>query len=272
MKSTSGVSDPARPADPATLEQIAIGAAVEAAALIRSAVGSALPLRAKSSPTDVVTQTDVDAEALIRTILTAATPGASLLGEEAGETRTASSLQWVIDPLDGTVNFLYTIPIVSVSIAAYHDGVPVAGAVVDVNRGECFSAAAGRGARLDGHPIAVSGCAQLSQALVATGFSYAAALREGQGRIVHTLLPLARDIRCFGSAALNHCWVAMGRLDAYYERDTKLWDYAAGAFVAREAGARIELPCPENDRLAMSATPEIFEDLRRAVELPAEHC
>jgi myo-inositol-1(or 4)-monophosphatase len=172
----------------------------------------------------------------------------------------------VVDPLDGTVNFLYSLPVIGVSVAAALDGEVVAGAVVDVLSDESFSASAGQGARLGGGPIGISQCQSLAQALVMTGFSYRADIRSRQGNIVRSLLPAVRDIRCFGSAALQLCWVGAGRADAYFERDIKVWDYAAGALIAREAGAVTELPCPENDGLVIAAPPAVFDALRTAVE------
>ena len=257
--------------DPRELEALAASVGRASAALIRDNVGRATGLSAKSSPTDVVTRTDLDAERLIRRLLAEATPGARVLGEERGQSPTPASddrarLQWVVDPLDGTVNFLYSLPVMAVSVAAALDGEVIAGAVVDVLRDETFSAAAGRGARLDGQPIATSGCRSLAQALVLTGFSYRADVRGRQGGTVHSLLPAARDIRCFGSAALQLCWVGAGRADAYFERDIKVWDYAAGSLIASEAGAVTELPCPENDGLAITATPAIFADLQAVVD------
>jgi myo-inositol-1(or 4)-monophosphatase len=178
-------------------------------------------------------------------------------------------LQWVIDPLDGTVNFLYGVPLFAVSIAAALDGEIVAGAVIDVLRGELFSAHLGGGARLDGAPIAVSGCTFLPRALVATGFSYQAQLRDLQGEVAHRVLARARDLRCFGSAALELCWVACARVDAYFQRDTEIWDRAAGALIAAEAGARTELPCPENGDLVLAATPAVFDDLWSVLQFAA---
>jgi myo-inositol-1(or 4)-monophosphatase len=255
-------------ADARELETMAVAAAQASAALIRASVGRATWLGEKSSPTDVVTRTDLDAEQLIRRMLADTTPGAGILGEEGGQTLTGEPgrLQWVVDPLDGTVNFLYSLPVIGVSVAAALDGDVVAGAVVDVLRDETFSASAGHGARLGGSPIEVSQCQALEQALVMTGFSYRADIRGRQGRIVGSLLPAARDIRCFGSAALQLCWVGAGRADGYFERDIKVWDYAAGALIAREAGAVTELPCPENDGLVIAAPPAVFDELRSVVE------
>ena len=269
------MSDPAPTAgavviDPAELERLAVTFATAGAALIRGHLGRPVGVSAKSSPTDVVTQTDLDAEALIRRLIVQETPGAGVFGEEGGESAPGSRLQWVIDPLDGTINFLYSVPLFSVSVAAAIDGEVVAGAVVDVTRGEVFSASIGGGARLDGAAIEVSTCRELAAALVTTGFSYRASVRAKQGQVVRRLLPEARDIRCFGSAALQLCWVGASRVDAYYERDIKVWDYAAGVLIASEAGAVTELPCPENAGLVIATTPVIFEALRAVVEHEVE--
>ena len=261
--------DDGEPADPAELERIAGRTAQATAALVAAAHGQPRAVGRKSSPTDVVTQTDLRAESLVRRLLSEATPQAGLLGEEGGRTAPAARLQWVIDPLDGTINFLYGVPIFAVSIAAALDGEVVAGAVFDVLRDELFAAHRGGGARCNGEPIAVSECTALPDALVATGFSYRADLRACQGEVAHRLLSRARDLRCFGSAALELCWVACARVDGYFQSDTEIWDRAAGALIAAEAGAQIELPCPENDDLVIAASPLIFEDLRGVVQLAA---
>jgi myo-inositol-1(or 4)-monophosphatase len=254
---------------PIELERIAIDTTRAAAAIVKAGYGSATSLRSKSSPTDIVTQTDLDSENLVRQLLSASTPHAGLLGEEGGGTNPGQPLQWIIDPLDGTINFLYGVPIFAVSIAAAVQGVVVAGAVIDVLRQEVFSAHVGGGARLNGEPIQVAGCDDLTKALIATGFSYRKELRERQGRITHELLPRVRDVRAFGSAALECCWVACGRVNGYFERDIKLWDYAAGALIATEAGALAELPCPENADLVVTAAPGIFSALRALLQDPS---
>jgi myo-inositol-1(or 4)-monophosphatase len=250
----------------AELERIASATARAGAELVTDGYGQPHRVGRKSSPTDVVTQTDLRAEQLIRRLLKDATPDAGVLGEEGGTTAPGARLQWVIDPLDGTVNFLYGVPLFAVSIAAALDGDVVAGAVIDVLRGELFSAHLGGGARRDGEPIAVSACAELPDALVVTGFSYHAPQRAVQGEIVHRVLSRARDVRCFGSAALELCWVACARVDAYFQHGTEIWDRAAGALIAAEAGASIELPCPENDDLVMAAAPGVFDDLWALVQ------
>ncbi len=258
--------DRGTPPASAELEDLAATTARTAAALVGATHGRPHAVGQKSSPTDVVTQTDLRAEALIRRLLLGATPEAGVLGEEGETTQPGARLQWVIDPLDGTVNFLYGVPLFAVSIAAAVDGEVVAGAVIDVLRDELFSAHLGGGARRDGEPIAVSACTLLPNALVATGFSYHADVRAEQGEVAHRILSRARDLRCFGSAALELCWVACARVDAYFQRDTEIWDRAAGALIAAEAGARTELPCPENDDLLITAAPGVFDDLWTVVQ------
>jgi myo-inositol-1(or 4)-monophosphatase len=250
------------------LAAIATEVCRSAADIVRQSTGQAVELGRKTSPTDVVTQTDVDAERHIRAMLHNMVPGSKVIGEEHGVSGlTDETVVWIVDPLDGTVNFTYDLPIVAVSIAASVDGRVVAGAVADVVHHETFAAALGCGATVDGRVITGSRCTTLDSALVATGFSYSAELRHQQGAVVAALLARARDIRCFGSAALQMCWVAAGRVDAYFERDTKLWDYSAASLVASEAGATIELPCPENDGLCVAAPPAVFETLRDAIDI-----
>lgn len=250
------------------LELVAADVARLAAALVRQSVGKAAATGTKSTPTDVVTDTDVQSEALIRAELLARCPGSTIVGEELADDIGTSAVGWVVDPIDGTVNFLYDLPVVSVSIAATIDGVTVAGAVCDIVRGETFSAALGMGARRDGEPIAVRSTATMSQALIGTGFAYSAERRREQASIIGRLLPAARDIRCMGSAALNMCWVGCGRLDGYYEQDTKPYDYAAGALIAAEGGADVELPKDNTYDLSIAAARSIFSELRNIVVGP----
>jgi myo-inositol-1(or 4)-monophosphatase len=263
------VPDRGAPPTRAELERVAATTARTAAALVKATYGRPRTVGQKSSPTDVVTQTDLHAEELIRRLLREATPEAGVLGEEGETTEPGARLQWVIDPLDGTVNFLYGVPLFAVSIAAALDGEVVAGAVFDVLRDELFCAHLGGGARRDGEPIEVSPCTLLPSALVATGFSYRAELRAPQGEVAHRVVSRARDVRCVGSTALELCWVACARLDAYFQRGTEIWDRAAGALIAAEAGAQTELPCPENDDLVMAAAPGVFDDLWAVVQLAA---
>ena len=250
------------------LEYVAIDVARLAAQLVHERIGTATATGTKSSPTDVVTETDTRSEALIRAELRSRCPGSTILGEELGDDIGHNNVQWIVDPIDGTVNFLYDLPVVSVSIAAEIDGITVAGAVVDVVRGETFSAALGTGARRDSVAITASAGVSLGRALVGTGFSYDSVRRAQQAAIVSRLLPMCRDIRCMGSAALNMCWVACGRLDAYYEHDTKTYDYAAGALIAAEASATVDLPSNNGLGFCLAAPCAIFDDLRELIVTP----
>jgi myo-inositol-1(or 4)-monophosphatase len=184
----------------------------------------------------MVSDADRDAETLIREALAAERPEDGLLGEEGSQAEGASGRRWVVDPLDGTTNYLYGFPAWAVSIALEDaEGVAV-GVVHDPLRGETFAAERGDGARLDGEAIAVSGADELDTALIGTGFGYDAQRRAQQAEVVAKLLPRVRDIRRAGAAALDLCMVACGRLDGYYERGLNAWDWAAGSLICSEAG------------------------------------
>ncbi|MGW9629500.1 inositol monophosphatase family protein [Agromyces sp. NPDC055520] len=223
----------------------------------------------KSSPVDIVTAVDRDTEALIRRLVLEARPGDGIVGEEDDARVGTTGVNWVVDPIDGTVNFLYGIPAWAVSIAVVEgsgdplDWRALAAVVVNPVTGEVFEARAGGGARLDGRPIEVNQDVSLSRALVGTGFSYSAEGRRAQAEVLLTVLPLARDIRRAGSAALDLCAVAAGRLDAYYERGLNPWDHAAGALIAHEAGARVggRGGGAANDELVVAAAPALYEEL-----------
>ena len=247
------------------LEAVAVEVVRLAAALVRAQAGAAVPAATKSTPTDVVTHTDRESERFIRTELLQRCPGSSIVGEEYGDDAGGNNVGWIVDPIDGTVNFLYDLPVVSVSIAATVDGQIVAGAVADIHHGEVYSAAVGAGARRGEMDLRAAALTDLSQALVGTGFAYDAHLRAQQAQVLAHLLPACRDIRCMGSAALNLCWVAAGRLDAFFERDLKSYDYAAGALIAREAGARVTLPASAADDLTLAAAPGISDALRHVL-------
>jgi myo-inositol-1(or 4)-monophosphatase len=236
-------SGPGAAPDPAELLALAVDVAREAAALVaRGRATAGDDVAVKSSSVDVVTAVDTDSERLIVERLTAARPGDGVLGEEGGVRAGTSRVRWVVDPIDGTVNFLYGVPAYAVSIAAEVDGVVRAGAVLNAATGELFTATAGGGAHLSSpdrpDPVRLRGNApaSLEQSLVATGFGYGVEQRRAQGAVVARLLPRVRDIRRFGSAALDLCAAAAGRVDAYYELHLNPWDYAAGALVAAEAG------------------------------------
>lgn len=199
----------------------------------------------KSSLEDVVTDADRETEALIRSLLSEQRPDDGFLGEESGAEAGRSGLTWVVDPIDGTVNYLYGIRHYAVSIALV-EGEPdpatwraLAGVVVNPASGEVFAASAGGGATLDGAPIRVAAPVELSQALLGTGLSYLAERRVQQAKAIVGLVAGVRDIRRQGAASLDLCDVAAGRLNAYFERGLNPWDFAAGALIAREAGARV---------------------------------
>lgn len=228
----------------------------------------------KSTPTDVVTAVDRDTETLIRSLILEARPDDGIVGEEDVAHIGTSGLDWVIDPIDGTVNFLYGIPAWAVSIAVVEGaaggdvgGTTLAGVVVNPVNGELFEASAGGGSRLAGRELAVNTGVTLASALVGTGFGYAAERRREQAAVLLELMPHIRDIRRIGSAALDLCALAAGRLDAYYERGLNAWDHAAGALIAREAGARIGGPRGgrENAELLVGAAPGLYEELSAAL-------
>jgi myo-inositol-1(or 4)-monophosphatase len=222
---------------------------------------------AKSSPTDLVSEADEAAEALIRSRLAAARPDDGILGEEEGDTGGTSGVRWIVDPLDGTTNFLFGIPQWAVSIACDDAGGRLAGVVYDPVRDELWSAERDGPARCNGAPVAGSAKEDLAQALVATGFGYDAAVRARQGEVAARLLPRVRDIRRLGSAALDLTWAAAGRVDAFYERGIKLWDRAAGELVCARAGLEV-VQLPAQDGLpsgVLVAPPALLEPLHELV-------
>ncbi len=191
----------------------------------------------KTTGTDMVTEMDRASEALIEAGLLGPRPEDGILGEEGASREGTSGVRWVVDPLDGTTNYLYGFPGFNVSIAAEVDGEAAVGVVLDIVRDELFSATRGGGATRDGVPISPTGTTDLAHALVGTGFSYEPARRRLQAHVLVDVLPHVRDIRRQGAAAIDLCSVACGRLDAYYERGLAAWDLAAGGLIAREAGA-----------------------------------
>ena len=274
--------------DPAPLRSVAATLAAEAAEFVRArraevfgaaagAPGSGA-VRSKSTPTDPVTVVDTETERLLRDRLAQLRPGEPILGEEGGgptgSAATADTVTWVLDPIDGTVNFVYGIPAYAVSVAAQVDGVSVAGAVADVVAGRVYSAASGVGAHVsDGRGPRALRCSavdDLSMALLGTGFGYSRRRRATQAALLARMLPVVRDVRRIGSAALDLCMVAAGRLDAFYEHGLQVWDSAAGALIAAEAGARVLLPAPNGPvggaGLVVAAAPGIADELLAALE------
>lgn len=278
-----------RPEDePARLRTVAESLATEAAAFVRrrraevfgAAAGSASPgggaVRSKSTPTDPVTVVDTETERLLRDRLAELRPGDPILGEEGGGPpdpagTPAGAVTWVLDPIDGTVNFVYGIPAYAVSVGVQVDGVSVAGAVADVVGDRVYSAATGQGAHVidqDGaRPLRCAAVEDLSMALLGTGFGYSRQRRATQAALLARLLPVVRDVRRIGSAALDLCMVAAGRLDAFYEHGLQPWDCAAGALIAAEAGARVTLPPAgiEGAGLVLAAAPGIADALLAAL-------
>jgi myo-inositol-1(or 4)-monophosphatase len=201
--------------------------------------GPARGVDTKSSQTDMVSEADREAEAAIAELLRAERPDDALVGEEGAGDEGTSGRRWVVDPLDGTTNYLYRFPAWCVSVALEDEEGGLAGVVHDPLRGETFRARRGGGAELNGEPIAVNDHDDLATALVATGFGYDPDVRAGQGDVVRALLPHIRDLRRAGAAALDLCFVACGRLDGYFERGVNHWDYAAGVLIVREAGGEV---------------------------------
>jgi myo-inositol-1(or 4)-monophosphatase len=235
-----------------TLEKVAVEVAREAAELalaVRERVvgpGSVADLPTKSSATDVVTEGDRECEALIRERLGALRPDDVVLGEEGGAAAEPApgQVRWVVDPIDGTVNYAHGLPWFAVSIGAELDGRPLAGAVVEPDSGRVWSAAAGQGARLDGRVLRASALGRTAVAVVATGLGYDPELRRRQAALIARIAPEVGDIRRGGCASLDLCSVAAGWVDAFYEHGLNHWDWAAGALIAEEAGAVVRRPDP----------------------------
>jgi myo-inositol-1(or 4)-monophosphatase len=204
-----------------------------------------LEVGTKSTPTDPVTEADLNAERAIREVLGRRRPQDSILGEEGGATG-QGELRWVVDPLDGTVNFLYGLPTFAVSVAVEDADGGIAAVVLDPVADEIFSATRSGASVGNGEPLATSRCGSLGRALVGTGFGYESGVRAAQAQVVARVIPAARDIRRAGAAALDMCWCAAGRLDAYYERGVKAWDIAAGALICRRAGLVVRTLEPAN--------------------------
>ena len=246
------------------LLDVALDAAAEAATMLVDKRPERVGVAAtKSSPTDVVTEMDRAAERLIVELVKDRRPGDGVLAEEGAEDAGSTRVRWLVDPIDGTVNYLYGLPGWAVSIGAEVDGTVRAGVVAVPTFGETYTAVLGEGAHRNGERIRCNPAPELGQALVGTGFGYAAPQRAHQASVVQELLPRVRDIRRFGSAAADLCAVASGRLDAYFERGPQPWDLAAGVLIAREAGARVEglRGAPPSEEMALAAPPGLFEPL-----------
>ncbi|AIT61265.1 inositol monophosphatase family protein [Corynebacterium doosanense] len=259
---------------PADLRSICVDLVTETASLVasrRRELSARGDIRdysmSKSSAVDPVTVVDTLAEEHLYERISELRPADGIIGEEGSDKESATGLSWIVDPIDGTVNFLYGIPHYAVSVGVARDGEVLAGAVINVVTAETYSAARGEGAAKsvagEEHRLGATGVESLDMALVATGFGYGAQRRRRQGEIVATLLPRVRDLRRLGSAALDLCHLAEGRVDAYYENGIHCWDFAAGAIIAREAGAVVEVPplsvSGTEGRLSLAAAPGIAD-------------
>jgi len=274
-----------------SLLAVAVEAARMAGALLQGrAQRGAEEVTTKSTPTDLVSEADVASERAIRELLAARRPQDGFVGEEGGSAESSSGLSWVVDPLDGTVNFLFGIPQWCVSVAVRDREGPLAGAVYDPNRDELFTASRDGRAELRGPggarelrgPLRAAARSQslgdsrsfardeLRSAMVATGLAYDADVREAQGRVLARLVGRVRDIRRFGSAALDLTWTAAGRYDAYFERSVKQWDIVAGALICERAGLRVvDLAVFENLPWGiLVAPPELVDPLLDLVAGP----
>ncbi len=266
----------ARGSDAGALLELACATACEAGAMLAGDRGRPAVVGTKSSPTDVVTEMDRAAERLIRDRIEAARPGDSILGEEGGQTGLGGPVRWIVDPLDGTVNYLYGLPDWAVSIAAEQDGEIVAGAVCVPRRGSLFGAVRGGGSWRSGdlgyaggplpanrEALACTAGVPLDRALIATGFGYERGRRSRQGKVLSVVLPRVRDIRRNGACAVDLCSLAAGNVDGYYERGVQYWDIAAGSLIAREAGATVGglAGRPAGPSMTVAAGPALFTEL-----------
>lgn len=243
------------------LAEVGLAAAVAAAAFAAGQIRTErTEVGTKSSATDMVSEVDRASETLITGVLTERRPDDGLLGEEGADRPGTTGVRWVVDPLDGTTNYLFGLPSWSVSVAAEIDGRLVVGVVVDPSHTETWAAVEGRGARCNGSPCRVAEArSALPRALVATGFGYDARRRAHQAEVLRSVLPAVRDIRRFGSAAIDLCWVAGGRYDAFYELGLEAWDAAAGTLICREAGGVVETL---GSGVLVASTPGLAEPLR----------
>src|ERR1700722_1838322 len=248
--------------DPSELLVLARRAAHDAGRLIKNAPVHSLSMATKSSPTDLVSEMDRASEELILEIILRARPEDGVIGEEGASKSSKSGLSWLIDPIDGTANYLRGLPNYSISIAVVNEKEALVGVVYDPTLDESFTAIDGHGAALNGHPVTCSAAA-LAEAIIGTGFSYSSTRRARQAEVLLDVLPAVGDIRRPGSAAVSLCWVACGRLDGFFETGLSPWDFAAGALIARESGAdvrgaEIDRSCGET---LVASAPSLTADL-----------
>jgi myo-inositol-1(or 4)-monophosphatase len=252
--------------DTEELLDLAIRGARAAGVELMARYGHVQGLDTKTSATDPVSDADRAAETILVELITGERPQDGLLGEEGAARESASGLRWVIDPLDGTVNYLYQLDNFSVSVAVEDADGPLVGVVHNPVNGLVYRAVRGSGAAVDGRPLRVNDPVPMERALIATGFGYSAERRRVQGELVASLLPRVRDIRRIGSAALDLCAVAAGAVDGYFEEGVKAWDVAAGGLIAREAGAHYAVVTPTGAETGcLAAGPALFDELRVAL-------
>jgi myo-inositol-1(or 4)-monophosphatase len=257
--------NPSSPAPPPDLlpelSAVALEAARGAAEVLLDAYGRRRSrVETKSSPTDMVSEVDKAAEDHVSGVLARRRPHDAVMGEEGARRDGSTGVRWVVDPLDGTTNYLFGVPAWSVSVAAEWHGRPVVGVVIDPNRAEEWHAVSGLGATLGGWPCHVAeGRSGVGTALVGTGFSYQPQRRQAAAQVLAGVIGRVRDIRRFGSAALDLCWVAGGRFDAFYEWGLKPWDMAAGRLMVEEAGGSVEV---SSGGLVIAAPPSLLGSLR----------
>lgn len=253
----------------ADLRDIAVSLAREAGDMaLHGRKNGTLTLHTKSSPVDMVTQYDKASEDMITAGLAKLRPHDAIVGEEGASTAGTSGITWHIDPIDGTTNFMYDLPTWAVSIGAVDEHGPLAGAVYAPALGEMFSAARGNGAHVNHTPLAVRRCEDVSQALIATGFSYNVSGRAPHAQRVARMLMTVRDVRRMGAAAIDLCFVAAGRIDAYFEEGLNSWDLVAGQLIATEAGAFVtnfhgDAVVPEQ---VLACSPELHPHMVRLIE------
>jgi myo-inositol-1(or 4)-monophosphatase len=257
----------ATPTEPELLAVAEEAARAAGAVLLERFGGRQAPLGSKSSATDPVGEADLAAERAIRELLAVRRPDDGLLGEEGGATDGSTGLTWIVDPLDGTVNYLFGLPQWAVSVAASDADGGLVGVVLDPERDELWSATRTGPALGDGSPLVASRQTDLGQALIATGFGYDPAVRAVQGETVARLLPRVRDVRRIGSAALDLAWTAAGRFDGYYERGVHAWDVAAGELICRRAGLEVRelAPVPPQDSGLLVAPAALLEPLAQLI-------
>jgi len=258
------MTDPASTvSDRDELLDVAVEAARTAGAILLERYAHAHEVTTKSSPTDLVSEADVEAERAIRDVLARRRPGDALVGEEGSDVAGSSGLRWVVDPLDGTVNYLFAIPQWCVSVACEGE----VGVILDPVRDELFTVRDGEEAQLGGEPLRPSTRADVATAMVATGFGYERDVRAAQAEVVARLLPEVRDIRRMGSAALDLAWTAAGRFDAYYEYGLNAWDWAAGSMLCAAVGLEVRhlAPLPGTGAGLLVAPPALIDRLAALV-------